>query len=199
MAMLQTNPGCAMCVIPCRSKAGEQLGLYGGQCIYSCAHQNENACSELTGLSSMRPFIEKAALHDRDSLIRLLELADAEYAAGHYTHQLYLHPNAAALPDLPLALASPIDPFPPWLSLAEMPVGPCEGVKLQLRLLHPRNSRVRMRRVCSGETPDCDGLPSTASPLLAGARRHTCEGASTCCADCCRGGHAIFPLEYPAR
>jgi hypothetical protein len=83
MAMLQTNPGCAMCVIPCRSKAGEQLGLYGGQCIYSCAHQNENACSELTGLSSMRPFIEKATLHDRDSLTRLLELADAEYAAGH--------------------------------------------------------------------------------------------------------------------
>jgi hypothetical protein len=85
MAMLQTNPACALCVVPCRSQSqagGVQRGLYGARCIWGCASQDENACREPTGLGAMRPLIDRAALHDRETILRLLELADAEYAAG---------------------------------------------------------------------------------------------------------------------
>ena len=80
--LLLTNPACAMCVIPCRSLALEGQAAYGFatiECLFKCAHQNENACTDVTGLSNIFPFIDGAALHDRGSVIRLLELVEAEY------------------------------------------------------------------------------------------------------------------------
>ena len=86
-ALLVTNPACAMCVIPCRSGVRQSqvdqgirvFGISNLVCVFKCAHQNENVCNDVTGLSNILPFIDAAALHDRASLIRLLELVEAEY------------------------------------------------------------------------------------------------------------------------
>ena len=73
MAMLGTNAVCALCIIPCASTTLPDALV----CLLGCQHQRENRCDTTTGLERVAPLIEHAAIHDRSSVIALLEVAEA--------------------------------------------------------------------------------------------------------------------------
>jgi hypothetical protein len=74
MGMLATNAPCALCIIPC---AGEPMPD-AIRCVNKCQHQRENRCDDSTGVARVSPMIDAASLSDRDSVIRLLQAAEAD-------------------------------------------------------------------------------------------------------------------------
>jgi hypothetical protein len=73
MAMLGTNAACALCIIPCAAATLPDLL----PCFFGCQHQRENRCDSTTGLERVAPLIQRATIHDRSSVIALLEVAEA--------------------------------------------------------------------------------------------------------------------------
>jgi hypothetical protein len=74
MQMMGTNPSCATCIISC----AEAKGADSVVCLQSCQHQQENRCDESTGLQRLAPLLSNVSLDDRDSLVRLLLLAESD-------------------------------------------------------------------------------------------------------------------------
>ena len=73
--MFDTNPSCAMCIVPCADKKSNADAIV---CIQSCQHQNENRCDPSTGLQRLAPLISNATLGDRDSLLHMILLAESD-------------------------------------------------------------------------------------------------------------------------
>ena len=109
MQMMGTNPSCATCII---SRCVEAKGADSVMCLQSCQHQQENRCDESTGLQRLAPLLSNVSLDDRDSLVRLLLLAESDctrprsphrplrlpespiHRARVYIHALMTHPFA---------------------------------------------------------------------------------------------------------
>ena len=74
VGMMSTNMPCVMCMIGCKSHPmPDSL-----RCLFGCQHQNENRCDESTGKSRVVPLLASASLADRGSLIRILEVLEAD-------------------------------------------------------------------------------------------------------------------------
>ena len=73
--MFDTNPSCAMCIVPCADKKSNADAIV---CMQSCQHQNENRCDPSTGLQRIAPLISNATLGDRDSLLHMILLAESD-------------------------------------------------------------------------------------------------------------------------
>jgi hypothetical protein len=74
MGLMGTNPSCALCIIGCVGKKTFDAVV----CVHSCQHQRENVCDKSTGLERLTPLISNASLGDRDSLVRLILLAESD-------------------------------------------------------------------------------------------------------------------------
>ncbi len=70
--LLATNVECGLCILQFTSSPVPDIILD----LQSCLHQDENRCDE-PGLSRIASLIPLASLHDRDSLVRILELVEA--------------------------------------------------------------------------------------------------------------------------
>jgi hypothetical protein len=94
MQMMGTNPSCAMCII---TRCAEAKGADSVVCLQSCQHQQENRCDESTGLQRLAPLLSNVSLDDRDSLVRLLLLAESDCTRPRSPHRpLRLpHPSRA--------------------------------------------------------------------------------------------------------
>jgi hypothetical protein len=76
VGMFATNLACAICVVPC----GDAPGMLDGiMCLLRCQNQNGNSCAS-ENLANMQQFLRSAKLDDRQCLIRMLELAEADCA-----------------------------------------------------------------------------------------------------------------------
>jgi hypothetical protein len=71
--LMKTDESCAMCLILASQSPYPDvtLGLHG------CLHQNENQCTDATGLARIVPLLPNVTLQNRDSVVELLELVEA--------------------------------------------------------------------------------------------------------------------------
>ena len=94
MQMMGTNPSCATCII---TRCVEAKGADSVMCLQSCQHQQENRCDESTGLQRLAPLLSNVSLDDRDSLVRLLLMAESDCTRPGSPHRpLRLpHPSRA--------------------------------------------------------------------------------------------------------
>jgi hypothetical protein len=74
MGIMGTNPSCAVCIIGCVEKKPFDAVV----CVHSCLDQRENVCNKSTGLERLTPLISNASLGDRDSLVRLMLVAESD-------------------------------------------------------------------------------------------------------------------------
>ena len=77
--ILATNAECGLCILEFTSSPVPDIILD----LQSCVHQDENMCAEL-GLSKIASLTPLASLHDRDSLVRIVELVEA----GAFLHPI---------------------------------------------------------------------------------------------------------------
>jgi hypothetical protein len=90
--LLMTSPECAICILSCASLLQTPTHLFDGvRCTNDCMSQNENRCLPTTGLEQAAQLIDKAALHDRDSLISMMAVTEAEC-----TRRMHMHARIAA-------------------------------------------------------------------------------------------------------
>jgi hypothetical protein len=71
--LMSTNLECALCLI----QALTQPMPDGIMLAWACHHQDENRCDEATGLSRILPFLERATLSHRDTIVVLMTAVEA--------------------------------------------------------------------------------------------------------------------------
>jgi hypothetical protein len=76
VGMFATNAGCASCIVPCGAAPGLMDAV---KCMLRCHHQNENMCGA-ADLARIKHLLPSATLDDRQALLRMLELAEANCA-----------------------------------------------------------------------------------------------------------------------
>ena len=73
MRLLESNPACASCLITASQAVYPEL-LYE---VHACMHQNENECTDSTGLARVAPLLQNVSLQNRESVIAMLAVAEA--------------------------------------------------------------------------------------------------------------------------
>jgi hypothetical protein len=79
--ILATNVECGLCILEFTSSPVLPDIIFD---LQSCLHQDENMCDVKLGLSGIASLIPLASLHDRDSLVRMVELVEA----GAFLHRI---------------------------------------------------------------------------------------------------------------
>ena len=74
MRLLGSNPACASCLITASQAVYPEL-LYE---VHACMHQNENVCTDSTGLARVAPLLQNVSLQNRESVIAMLAVAEAD-------------------------------------------------------------------------------------------------------------------------
>lgn len=72
--MMESNPTCVICIITASRKAYPDVVYY----LSACMHQNENECTDSTGLARVAPLLRNVSLQNRQSVIAMLEVAEAD-------------------------------------------------------------------------------------------------------------------------
>jgi hypothetical protein len=80
--ILATNVECGLCILEFTSSPVLPDIIFD---LQSCLHQDENMCDVKLGLSGIASLIPLASLHDRDSLVRMVELVEA----GAFLHPIF--------------------------------------------------------------------------------------------------------------
>jgi hypothetical protein len=78
--ILAANVECGLCILKFKSSPVPDI-IFD---LQSCLHQDENMCDVKLGLSGIASLIPLASLHDRDSLVRMVELVEA----GAFLHRI---------------------------------------------------------------------------------------------------------------
>ena len=120
MELMKTDESCAMCIILASQTPYPDVT----HALHGCLHQNENQCTDATGLARIVPLLPNVTLQNRDSIIELLELVEAdcaycileaiEGACGEGCMKTALHistdypiiPRRSCFPELVRAIAS---------------------------------------------------------------------------------------------
>jgi len=69
LSLMSTSTDCALCIAPCASSPLPDALM----CMNSCLHQNENRCDGPTEVAHIQTLITRATLHNRSSLLDMME------------------------------------------------------------------------------------------------------------------------------
>jgi hypothetical protein len=71
--LLTTNTLCGMCILEHASTPIPDILVP----LQGCMHQEENRCDASTGLSRIASLVPLASVHDRDSIVRMVDAVEA--------------------------------------------------------------------------------------------------------------------------